>query len=80
MHKNFPVLISFIRVVGCYGRGKTKNFQGQGKVGEFCFPAQCIRVSNRPLKAKLNLSECFQPDGVFHFENRASAYFDAAIY
>ena len=31
------------------------------------------------LKAKSNLFEGFQPDGVFHFENRASVYFDTLI-
>ena len=65
---------------GCYSQGKTKIFQGQGKVRELCFLAQCIKVGSGPLKAKLNLSECFQPDGVFCFENRASVYFDTALY
>ena len=32
------------------------------------------------LKAKLNLSERFQPDGFFSFENRVSVYSDTAIY
>ena len=57
-----------------------KIFQGQGKVREFCFLVQCIKVGNGPLKAKLNLSERFQPVGVFHFENRVTIYFDTAIY
>ena len=57
-----------------------KIFQGQGKVRELCFLTQCIKVGNGPLKTKLNLSECFQPDRVFRFEDRASVYFDTAIY
>ena len=43
----------------------------------------CTTLSDfvrKELKAKLNLSERFQPDGVFRFENRASVYFDTAIY
>ena len=57
-----------------------KIFQGQGKVRELCFLVQCIKVGSEPLKTKLNLSERFQPDRVFRFENRASVYFDTATY
>ena len=75
MHKNFLALISFIRVAMVREKsGKNKNFSRSGKsqgifqkVRELCFLAQCIKVGNAPLKAKLNLSERFQPDGVFHF-------------
>ena len=81
MHQNFPELISFIRVATVREKsGKNENFSRSGKVREFCFLTQCIKVVNGPLKAKLNLSERFQPDGVFCFENRASVYFDTAVY
>ena len=61
MHKNFLELISFIRVATVReksgkSQGKTKIFQGQGKVRELCFLVQCIKVGNGPLKAKWNLS------------------------
>ena len=56
-----------------------KIFQVQGEVREF-FKKSGNSVFWRNAKAKLNLSECFQPDGVFCFENRASVYFDIAIY
>ena len=84
MHKNFLALISFIRSLWS---GKNENFSRSGKsqgifwkVRELCFLAQCIKVGNGPLKTKLNLSERFQPGRVFRFENRASVYFDTAIY
>ena len=81
MHQNFPELISFIRVATVREKsGKNENFSRSGKVREFCFLTQCIKVVNGPLKAKLNLSESFQPDGVFGFENTAYVYFDTAIY
>ena len=88
MHQNFLELINFIRVATVREKsGENKNFSRSGKsqgifykVRELCFLAQCIKVGSGPLKAKLNLSECFQPDGVFCFENRASVYFDTAVY
>ena len=81
MHKNFPVLISFIRLLRSEkSQGKKKIFRGQGKVREFCFLTQCIKLGNRPLKLKLNLCERFQPDRVFRFKNRTSIYFDTAKY
>ena len=76
--QKFPSADKFYQ--GCYGQGKMKIFQGQGKVREPCFLAQCIKVGNGPLKTKLNLSEHFQPGRVFRFENRASVYFYTAIY
>ena len=73
MHQNFLELINFIRVATVREKsGKNKNFSRSGKsqgifykVRELCFLAQCIKVGSGPLKAKLILSERFQPDGVF---------------
>ena len=86
--QKFPRADKFYQ--GCYSQGKVREkqkfFKVREKSGNFLksqgtlFSDAMHQGCNGPLKAKLNLSERFQPGGVFCFENRASVYFDTAIY